>query len=166
MRVAALMEVGSLVPVLDVCCWLGWQVASGERLSQVGWAVQVAPPAPVSRPHRPDSNWPPQPVPSPGGWMAAALAVALHRAPALPRPVLALVRSLQIRRGVRCGCRVRTPPGIEVWPLRLRTEYGALKLVHPVDRPRRLCALKRIVADARLHVRGSPGQAPQEHKEC
>jgi hypothetical protein len=95
-----------------VCYWLGWEVAPGEPLRQVGWAVRVALPAAVSRSHRPDANRPPQPVPSPRGQIAAALAVALHLALALPRPGLVLVRSLEIRRGVRYGYRVRTPPGI------------------------------------------------------
>jgi hypothetical protein len=112
MPVGLSMPVGLLVSSAEVCCWLGWAVAPGEPLRQVGWAVRVAPPAAVSRSHRPDANRPPQPVPSPRGQIAAALAVALHLAPALPRPGLVLVRSLEIRRGVRYGYRVRTPPGI------------------------------------------------------
>ena len=107
-----LMPVGLLVPLVDVYCWLGWAVAPGEPLRQVGSAVRVALAAVVSRSHRPDLNRPPQPVPSPRAQIAAALAVALHLAPALPRPMLVLFRSLEIRRGARCGYRVRTPPGI------------------------------------------------------
>lgn len=106
------LPVGLLVSSLDVCCWLGSEVARGEPLRQVGRAVGVAPPSAVSRSRRPDSSRPPQLVPSPAGQIAAALAVAWHLAPALPRPVLVLVRSLEIRRDVRCGCRVRTPRGI------------------------------------------------------
>jgi hypothetical protein len=170
LRVGSLMRAGLLEPAPDGCSPLGWQAASGEWLSQVGWASRAVPPVPPLQPHRSDSNRPPQAVPSPRGWIAAALAVAAHRARALPRPVLVLLRSLEIRWGGRCECRVRTPPagtlpGVELWPLRLRTEYGALKVTHRVDRPR-LCALKRIVDDARLPVTTSPGQAPREHKEC
>jgi hypothetical protein len=112
MPVALLMPVGLLVPLVDVCCWLDWEVAPGEPLRQVGWAVRAAPPAAVSRSHRPDLNRPPQPVPSPPAQIVAALAVALHLVPALPRPMLVLVRSLEIRRGARYGYRGRTPPGI------------------------------------------------------
>jgi len=101
-----------LVAVPDVCCWLGREVVPGERLSQVGWAAPVAPPAPVSRPHRPDSNRRAQPVPSSWEEIPAALAVGLHWARVLPQPVLVLVQCLGTRRGVRYGCRVRTPPGI------------------------------------------------------
>jgi hypothetical protein len=112
MSVGLLMPVGLLVPLVDVCCWLGWEAAPEEPLRQVGWAVRVAPAAAVSRPHCLDLNRPPQPVPSPRAQIAAALAVALHLAPALPRPMLVLFRSLEIRRGARYGYRVRTPPGI------------------------------------------------------
>ena len=111
MPVGLLMPVELLVPLVDVRCWPGWEVAPGEPLRQVGWAVRVAPAA-VSRSHRPDLNRPPQPVPSPRAQLAAALAVALYLAPALPRPMRVLVRSLEIRRGARYGSRVRTPPGI------------------------------------------------------
>lgn len=104
------MPVGLLVSLVDVCCWLGWEVAPGEPLRQVGWAVRVPPPAAVAGLHCPDSYRPPQPVRSPRAQIAAALAVALRLAPALPRP--GLVRSLEIRRDVRFGYRVRTPPGI------------------------------------------------------
>jgi hypothetical protein len=112
MPVELLVPVGLLVPLVDVCCWLGWEAAPGEPLRQVGWAVRLAPAAAVSRSHPPDLNRAPQPVPSPRAQIAAALAVALHLAPALPRPMLVLFRSLEIRRGARYGYRVRTPPGI------------------------------------------------------
>jgi hypothetical protein len=112
MWVGLLMRAGLLVALPDGCCWLGREAAPGAPLRQVGRAARVAPPAAVSRSHRPDASRPPQPVPNYRRQIAAALAVALHWPRALPRPVLVLVGSLEIRRGVRYGCRVRTPPGI------------------------------------------------------
>ena len=110
--VGSSLRVALLVAVPDVCCWLGREVAHGEWLSQVGWAVPVARSAPVSRPYRPDSNRPAQPVLSSWEQILSALAVARHRARVLAQPVRVLVQSLETRRGVRYGCRVRTPPGI------------------------------------------------------